>query len=301
MSTRIVTIKAGAGMYARGRLRKPRLAVIHGTVTDPCPEHARSVAHFFGTRRSSPSSAHVTVDGGPVRYRSVADADTAYAAPGANGDGLHVEGCFRPTHSKAKGAAFWSGGRCASRTLDQMAETVAEWCHKYGIPRRWLTAADVRAGRHGICDHYTCTRALGGSHWDVGAGFPVRRFMGLVEAHYQRLVRAGRKPAPVHKPVPVVKGAPRFPLARGHYLGRPSSSAACHSGYYSASDRAKVKTLQRRLTVLGYYRGIADGMFGARTELAVRAYQKHNRLAVDGKAGAYTWASLWRQGARAAA
>ncbi len=55
-----------------------------------------------------------------------------------------------------------------------------------------------------------------------------------------------------------------------------------------------VKRLQARLKEVNYYSGEVSGTFDAATENAVREYQKHNRLGVDGKVGPKTIASLWK-------
>lgn len=56
---------------------------------------------------------------------------------------------------------------------------------------------------------------------------------------------------------------------------------------------ADVKTLQQLLASRGYTQvGSADGIFGQKTQAALRAYQADNALAVDGIAGPKTWASL---------
>lgn len=53
-----------------------------------------------------------------------------------------------------------------------------------------------------------------------------------------------------------------------------------------------VKALQAALSRLGFDCGTADGIFGARTETAVRAAQRAYKLAVDGLAGKNTRAAL---------
>lgn len=57
-----------------------------------------------------------------------------------------------------------------------------------------------------------------------------------------------------------------------------SSTASLRRG----SRGTAVKALQEDLILLGYLNGKADGIFGARTEAAVRQYQRRNRLGVDG-------------------
>ncbi len=53
-----------------------------------------------------------------------------------------------------------------------------------------------------------------------------------------------------------------------------------------------VKALQSRLIALGYLTGTADGNFGAKTSLALIAFQKNNGLSGDGIAGEGTLAKL---------
>lgn len=54
----------------------------------------------------------------------------------------------------------------------------------------------------------------------------------------------------------------------------------------------EVRDLQRRLQDLGYSPGPPDGIFGPRTESAVRAFQRDSRLHVDGIVGPRTRAAL---------
>nr|WP_290443534.1 peptidoglycan-binding domain-containing protein [Sporolactobacillus kofuensis] len=49
----------------------------------------------------------------------------------------------------------------------------------------------------------------------------------------------------------------------------------------------EVKRIQRALSVT------ADGIFGVKTEAAVRNYQKRHQLTVDGVVGPKTWAQLF--------
>lgn len=56
-----------------------------------------------------------------------------------------------------------------------------------------------------------------------------------------------------------------------------------------------VKKLQETLNAMGYDCGAADGIFGARTEIAVRSFQKANGLAADGIAWKNTLALLYNK------
>ena len=59
----------------------------------------------------------------------------------------------------------------------------------------------------------------------------------------------------------------------------------------------EVKALQRRLQELGYYTSTVDGIYGSGTYNAVKSFQKHNGLTVDGKAGSNTLARLYAEDA----
>jgi hypothetical protein len=58
-------------------------------------------------------------------------------------------------------------------------------------------------------------------------------------------------------------------------------------GYYSYNQPAYgngsiVVTVQSRLARAGYYRGPIDGIMGPETSYAIRAYERHHGLRVDG-------------------
>lgn len=57
--------------------------------------------------------------------------------------------------------------------LTLAAEVAADWCTRYNIPPVKLTAAEVRAGKRGICGHGEISGAFHESdHTDPGPGFP---------------------------------------------------------------------------------------------------------------------------------
>jgi peptidoglycan hydrolase-like protein with peptidoglycan-binding domain len=55
-----------------------------------------------------------------------------------------------------------------------------------------------------------------------------------------------------------------------------------------------VKILQSKLESLGYLVGPIDGIFGSKTERAVRQFQKANSIKVDGIVGPQTYKMLER-------
>ena len=60
------------------------------------------------------------------------------------------------------------------------------------------------------------------------------------------------------------------------------------STLYNGCRGDDVRELQQALIDLGFLKGTADGIFGNKTENAVRAFQKKNNLSVDGLAGEKT-------------
>ncbi|MGM9521002.1 MAG: spore cortex-lytic enzyme [Oscillospiraceae bacterium] len=62
--------------------------------------------------------------------------------------------------------------------------------------------------------------------------------------------------------------------------------------YKKGSSGATVTKIQQRLSDWGYYSGSIDGIYGSRTEEAVRKFQKANGLTVDGMAGPETLAAI---------
>lgn len=58
------------------------------------------------------------------------------------------------------------------------------------------------------------------------------------------------------------------------------------------SKGEQVKTLQRLLNALGYNCGNVDGDFGSKTETALKAFQKANKLTQDGVCGSNSWNAI---------
>lgn len=78
------------------------------------------------------------------------------------------------------------------------------------------------------------------------------------------------------------------PLAQEQTVDFAESAAILKQG----SQGGEVKEVQRRLKLWGYYKGEADGVFGAGTRSAVIAFQKKNGLKADGVVGKSTYKAL---------
>lgn len=60
----------------------------------------------------------------------------------------------------------------------------------------------------------------------------------------------------------------------------------------TGSSGEQVTKLQKRLTASGFDAGEADGIFGGKTEAALRAFQESAGIAADGVCGPQTLAKL---------
>lgn len=59
-----------------------------------------------------------------------------------------------------------------------------------------------------------------------------------------------------------------------------------------SADTDNIRKIQTRLKSWGYYTGTVDGRYGAKTEAAVKYFQKTNGLKVDGKVGEQTMKAI---------
>lgn len=127
-------------------------------------------------------------------YRTMADNEIPWGAPGANYHGLHFE---------QAGYASWKRDTWTLQhhaTIDRCAFKVAYHIHKYrgnGCRVAFLDHTALAAGQlHGITTHAECTKAFTGTHVDPGPGYPIDVFMARCEAFYAAMT---------------VKHRPRFP------------------------------------------------------------------------------------------
>lgn len=99
-------------------------------------------------------------------------------------------------------------------------------------------------------------------------------------------------PPPVTPPHPSPGAVPEFPLPNGHYFGPKSGPASSHSGYYSARDRAGLRTWQAQMRKRGWTIDV-DGLYGPNTAKVATQFQREKGLAADGLIGARTWNAAW--------
>ncbi|WP_425955764.1 peptidoglycan recognition protein family protein [Xylanimonas sp. McL0601] len=158
-----------------GRISPIRLVVLHTTESGEISAGAEANASFF-SRPATNASSHIVVDN-DSEVRCVPDADTAFAAPGANADGLQLEMVGRA----GQGVAGWSDAYSRSE-LERAAHIVAGWCEANHIPVRHLSVDQVADGvTRGIAGHVDVTNAFHKStHTDPGDAFPWPEFLARV-------------------------------------------------------------------------------------------------------------------------
>lgn len=246
-----------ARWYTKGRTAPIRVIVCHDMEAPEKATTAEAVANYFATT-STKASAHVSVDNDSA-VRSVSDADTAWAAPGCNHDGLQLEiaGYMRQTRAEWLDAF-------STAALGQAAKVAAAWATKYAIPVRKLSVTELRAGLKGFVGHVDVSNAYQRSdHGDPGPNFPWQQFLAMVRAE----MSGDAPPATTPPPGRLLKLAE--PLMHGD----------------------DVKAIQRLLNSHGAKLTV-DGVYGPRTATEVKTFQKTHKLVADGVVGPKTRAAL---------
>jgi N-acetyl-anhydromuramyl-L-alanine amidase AmpD len=163
--------------FGPGR-RPVRLIVIH---TMEVPERdgiAKDIAIDFAHRPDNKkASAHLCIDNKEI-FQCVKDNDIAFAAPGANQDGIQLELAGRA----AQTAENWMDAY-STAVLENAANAAAQYCLKYEIPVVHLT--NVELGDQvtkGFVGHVQVTDVFKLSdHRDPGEAFPWDHFLERVD------------------------------------------------------------------------------------------------------------------------
>ena len=168
--------------YTRGRLKAVRLIVLHDMESPEKGDTAESVARYFATTTRQ-ASAHFCVDADSV-VQCVKESDTAWAAPGVNADGIHIEHAGYASQSRGQWLDAYS-----TRMLNLSARLTARLCKAHGIPAVKLTPAQLKAGMRGIIGHHEATVAYppNAGHTDPGPNFPWDAYLVAVRAELDAL------------------------------------------------------------------------------------------------------------------
>ena len=152
--------------------------VLHSTVSACEPGGARSIAAYFRSEKSG-GSAHYVVDPKEV-IQVVYDDVIAWHAP-PNQHSIGIEMCDNPSTNIHR----WNDEN-HQKMLKRTAKLVARLCLAYDIPARFLSPADLKAGKHGITTHNNVSQAFHEStHWDPGF-WPQKEFMDLVHKYIKK-------------------------------------------------------------------------------------------------------------------
>lgn len=175
--------------------RKPEdiwYLVIHDEEAPQKPNEAVAIAEYFHNqpKNNQGTSAHRVVDNTEI-VRCVKWTDIAWAAPGANTNGVHWEQSGYVRQNKETWEDAYGNAQ-----LHLLAEDVAKFCWTLSIPAVLLLPEQLREnetkgrGIHrGICGHDTVTKAFPdlGTHTDPGPNFPWKDFMKMVQRYRKQL------------------------------------------------------------------------------------------------------------------
>lgn len=259
--------------FTPGRTKKIRLGVVHSTESLATAEATQG---YFGTTDRK-ASAHVTHD-----YDSSAGSvhltDTAWAAVGANSDGAHAEHRGKAAWSRAQ----WldkrlpkDGGTGGYATLMRSAAWMARYvCHQYGVPARWLTPEQIKAGVAGLCTHADISKAYPGTgHYDPGVGFPKDVYLTLVQHALANIT---------HPP----QGSATTPTSPATHPVYPVREIVVTTGSKSSPNGA-VRAWQSKMIARGWkhYPGttdtvVADGVYGPKSASLAREFGHEKTLPV---------------------
>lgn len=157
--------------------RERRKIVIHSMEAPELTKTAENVAQYFA-RGPVVASAHYCIDGDSI-VQCVQTRDVAYAAPGANNDGVHLELAGYARQSRQE----WEDAYSLA-----MLRLAAELCGKVLVPKlripvEFINADDMKRDMHarGFTTHHEVTLAFRRStHTDPGPGFPMVEFLAMV-------------------------------------------------------------------------------------------------------------------------
>lgn len=165
---------AQARNYHPGRIKAIRLGVIHVGITPETITQAEAMVDFAASPNARQASFHLAADPDSLA-RGVHDWDTAWGAPGANADGLHMEQA-----GALMDHAGWTTPISLKMIREQTARGVKSWHDLYGLPLQRISHAQVADGKtKGFASHWDITMSLpaaGGTHVDpdngVEPGYP---------------------------------------------------------------------------------------------------------------------------------
>lgn len=231
-----------------------RYIVIHDAEVADSKKGAEAVGSYFQSAAAKGSTQYGIDNDSTQQYLS--DAYVCWGAPPLNTTGTHVELMGRASYNRSQWLKNYAP------MLKRGGWWVARQSRKYNVPLNVLTASELKKrgtnptkGHGGVVTHATISKAFGMStHTDPGDGFPMDVLMA-----WANMYRSTTRKTILHR--------------------------------YSVGP-AVVK-LQKLLKKKGYPVS-TDGVFGEKTELFVKAFQKTHGLKGTGVVGLATWKALYR-------
>lgn len=154
--------------------RRVDWVVLHTAEVPETATSAEAVARYFATTERI-ASAHFCVDSDSI-VQCVSLDDVAFAAPGANANGVQIEMSGRANQGRAGWADAYS-----TAMLARTADLVAALCDRYDLPVVAIEPSGLRQGLRGITTHHAVTLAFRRStHADPGPNFPMADFLEAV-------------------------------------------------------------------------------------------------------------------------
>ena len=161
--------------------RQVRVIVMHSMEAPEKGDTAEKIAEHFATTKKQ-KSAHICVDNNSI-VQCVLDNNVAWAAPGANRDGIQIEmaGYAKQTEEEWK-------DQYSTLVLENAAEAAAQYCLKYSIPIQRLTDKQLKdKTTRGFASHAQVSEVFKLSdHTDPGKGFPWKYFLERVAVKYEQ-------------------------------------------------------------------------------------------------------------------
>lgn len=163
--------------------------IIHCTAGSDAKGATGTAAYF--RMQSAGGSAHFITDSDEC-IRCAADNVVCWHAP----PNPHELGIEMECSLANRGQGHWTRADHIAM-MKITAKLTAEKCVEYNIPPVKITAAQRKAGVHGVCGHWDVTIAFGQStHTDPEIYFPWTQFMAWVKQEYDK-IKGTTTPPPV--------------------------------------------------------------------------------------------------------
>lgn len=155
------------------------LIVIHTMEAPEKPKTARNVAQWFAGDAAPQASAHYCIDDADT-IACVLECNVAWAAPGANARGIHLEHAGYANQTADDWHDMYSRA-----VMDRSARLAARIARRWLIPVTKLGVGELAAGARGFIGHVDATNAFenGRGHTDPGPNFPWDEYIELVKGY----------------------------------------------------------------------------------------------------------------------